>query len=193
MMDTKVKIISLLVSILFLTGSFVYSNTTQEFSPALAKRVDATLKRLGKIKKRTVFLKKVTFSQEELNAYLNLIYAKRYTPEVKYLKLKLDKKNQVDGTIKVKLKGKKYEKVPSFLRDIEVELSGKVECENYRMRFLFDQIKVNGTNFTPEVLDEAFGAAQANFKVKKSMYDWFQLMPGIKSVTIDYKKITLFY
>lgn len=193
MMDTKVKIISLLVSILFLTGSFLYSDTTQEFSPQQAKRVDSTLKRLAKKKKRTVFLKKVTFSQEELNAYLNLIYVKRYTPEVKYLKLKLDKKNQVDGTIKVKLKGKKYAKVPSFLRDIEIDLSGKVECENYRMRFLFDKIKVNGAAFTPELLDEAFGTAQVNFKVKKSMYDWFQLMPGIKSVTIDYKKITLFY
>jgi len=190
----KIKKKSLFILFVFLAGTFGHSAVDSEFSVEKAKRVEQTLMRLAKNKQRhSVFLKKVTFSEEELNAYLNLFYVKRYTPEVKYIKLKLDKKAQVEGIIKVKLAGKKYEKVPTFLRDIEVELSGTMECENYRMRFLFDKLKVNGTAFSPEVLDEAFSATQTNFKVKKSLYDWFQLLPGIKNVVVDYKKVTLFY
>lgn len=187
------RLTSLFVLLAFTAGSFAFAAITDEFSAEKAKRVDLTLKRIAKQKRSKVFLKKVTFSQDDLNSYLNLIYAKRYTPEVKYIKLKLDKKNAVSGTIKIKLVGKKYENVPKFLRDIEVDLSGKVECENYRMRFLFDALKVNGTSFSPEMLDEAFSAAQVNYKVKKSMFDWFNLMPGIKNIIVDYKKLTLFY
>ena len=73
---------------------------------------------------------------------------------------------------------------------IEVEVSGKVQCKNYRMRFNFDKLKVNGASFSPEVLDEAFNAAQVDYKVKRSMYDWFDLMPGIKNIVVDEKKIT---
>jgi len=176
-----------------LAGTMLHADRTDDYSMEKAKRLDDTLKRLGKEKRQGVFLKKITFSQDELNSYLNLIYVKRYTPEVKYVKLNLEKNNIVSGTIKVKLEGKKYENVPGFLKDIEVETSGKVECQNYRMRFLFEEIKVNGSSFSPEILDEGFGAAQSGFKVKKSLYDWFQLLPGIKSIVIDYQRITIFY
>lgn len=173
--------------------SFVFLGATTEFSIDKGKRVDLTLKRIAKKRRRAPFLRKVSFTQEELNSYLNLFYTKRYAPEVKYIKIKLDKNNFADGTLKILLKGKKYEKVPSFLRDIEVEFTGKVQCEQYRMRFVFENLKINGSNFSPEFLDEAFGAAQAGAKIKKSMFDWFDLLPGIKDVVLDYKKITLFY
>jgi hypothetical protein len=196
MMVQKIKKLAVSLVVLFFIGS-VSSFTLfalTEFSAEKAKRVELTLKRIAKKrKKHDVFLKKVTFSQDELNSYLNMIYVKRYTPEVKYINLKLGKKNTVDGTIKIKLVGKKYEKVPAFLRDVEVDVSGKVECQNYRMRVQFEKISVNGTSFSPELLDEAFGAAQADFKIKKSMYDWFNLLPGIKNIVLDHKKVTLFY
>ena len=196
MMETRIIKIALSVLMFFsLVSLDIHAvPASKEYSAESAKKVDLTLKRIAKKRKKgDVFLRKVTFTQEELNAYLNLIYVKRYTPEVKSIQLKLGKKNYVDGTMKIKLVGKQYEKVPSFLRDIEVEVSGTIECENYRMRFLFEKLKVNGTSFSPEVLDEAFSAAQANFKIKKSMYDWFNLMPGIKSIAVELKKVTLFY
>jgi hypothetical protein len=169
------------------------SAVTNEFSVDKAKRVDQTLKRIAKFKRKTPFLRKVSFSQDALNAYLNIFYTRRYAPEVKYIKIKLQKDNHASGEMKILLKGKKYDKVPSFLRDIEVEFSGKVQCEKYRMRYTFKSLKINGNSFSPELLDEAFGAAQVNARVKKSMFDWFDLMPGIKDVVVDHKKITLFY
>ncbi len=167
--------------------------SNSEFSVEKAKKVNHVLTRIAKTRRKTPFLRKVTFTQAELNSYLNLFYTKRYAPEVKLVKLKLGKKNFVDAEMKIKLVGKKFKQVPSFLRDIEVETSGKMECENYRMRFLFEEIKINGSSFSPAVLDEAFGTAQVGAKVKKSMYDWFDLLPGIKKILIDYKKVTLFY
>ena len=164
-----------------------------DFSIEKAMKIDAFMKKVAKNHRKVPFLSKVTFTQQELNSYLNLIYLKNYAPEVKFIELRLDKENLVSGTLKVKLTGEKYEKVPSFLKDFELEFSGSVETDNRRMRYIFENIRINGTNFSPEILDEAFGAAQTDFKVQKSMFDWFSLMPGLKDVKIDYRKITLFY
>ena len=188
MMKRKITFISIFV---VLCGVMVLCS--DEFSWQEAKRIDDTLKYIAKNRKPRVFLKKITFNESDLNSYLNLIYSKKYTPEVKYIKLKLQKENYVSGTMKIKLEGEKYQAVPAFLKDIDVEASGFVKCQNYRMRFNFEKLKVNGTSFSPEVLDEAFGAAQVNVDVKKSMYDWFDLMPGIKNIVIDEKKVTIFY
>lgn len=183
----KSRIVVLIVIVL--TGALFSS----EFSVDKAKRVDDFLRRIREQERNKIFLKKITFTQHELNSYVNIFYLKRYSPEVKYLKLNLRKNNYVSGTMKVKLTGKKYENVPAFLRDIEIEFSGKLECKNYRVRYIFDKMEINGTLFAPEILDEAFHAAQANINIKKSIFDWFSLLPGLKNVVIDFKKITVFY
>jgi hypothetical protein len=177
--------------IIFIMFSFYLFSA--DFSVEKAKRVDRIIKKISKKQKRSVFLRKITFSQYELNSYLNYIYIKKFTPEVKKIKLTLRKNNNISGYMKIKLIGKRYEKVPSFLKDFEIDFDGKVECENYRMRYAFDDITINGNKFSPEVLDEAFGAAQVGFDIKKSMFDWFELLPGIKNIIIDYKKITIYY
>lgn len=164
-----------------------------DFSSEQAKRVDNFLKRISQKKRVSVFLKNVTFTESELNSYLNLIYLKRYVPEVKYMELNMEEDNFISGNMKVKLTGEKYEKVPSFLKNFKVDFSGTVECENYRLRFLFKTLKINGTEFSPEILDEVFYAAQSDFRIKKSMFDWFSLLPGLKDVLISDKKITIYY
>lgn len=164
-----------------------------EFSIDKAKKVDDFLRRIREKKRDAVYLKKMTFSERELNSYLNIFYLKRYSPEVKYMKLDLRNNNHVSGIMNVKLIGKKYEKVPSFLKNIEIVFSGKLESKNYRVRYVFDKMEINGTHFSPEILDEAFNAAQAGFNVKKSIFDWFSLLPGLKNVVIGHKKITVYY
>lgn len=176
-----------------MVGSLAFADRATALSMDKAKRVEMMLERLAKQKRHSVFMKKVTFTEDELNSYLNLIYVKTETPEVTYVWLKLEKDNFVRGTIKIKLDAKEYSSVPSFLRDIELETMGKIECQNYRMRFIFQELKVNGNSFAPEILDEAFGAAQGGVKVKRSLYDWFSLLPGIKSITVGEREITIFY
>ena len=164
-----------------------------EFSFEKAKRVDDFLNRIARLERQTLFLHKMTFSQDEFNSYLNLIYVKRYAPEVTFIDLELQEKNRVKGRLHVKLDAPQYDNIPSFLRDVDVRVNGRVECENNRTRYVFEELWVNGASFSPEVLDEVYGLAQVGAKVKSSIYDWFSLLPGLKKFTTGPKSITLYY
>jgi hypothetical protein len=164
-----------------------------DFSMTKAKRIDSFLSRIAIRRQPALFLKKMAFSESELNSYLNLIYTKKFAPEVTFIDLRLQDKNLVKGTLKIKLTGEKYTAVPQFLRDVEVAFRGKFECSNYHMRFAFSELAINGSRFSPDVLDEAFSAAQFNSKIKKSIFDWFTLLPGLKNVQCSEKTIYFFY
>jgi hypothetical protein len=164
-----------------------------DFSIEKARRVDGFLTRIAARRQPALFLKKMAFSENELNSYLNLIYTRKYAPEVTFIELRLQDKNLVSGTIKVKLVGEKYGAVPQFLRDVEVRFSGKFECSNYHMRYVISEMVLNGSHFSPEVLDEAYGAAQFKAKTRKSIFDWFTLLPGLKNVQSSEKTIYFYY
>ena len=177
---------------IFLVLFFIRLNAV-DFSMDQAKRVEDFLNRIAQKPNNTIFLKKITFSESELNSYLNLIYTKKFTPEIKYLFLNLYDKNQVSCEAKIVLNGPKYDTVPQFLRDITVKGQGKIECANYRMRFLIQDLYVNNTRFSPEILDEAYVTAQGNVNIKKSLFDWFTLLPGLKNMNTGNKTVTFFY
>jgi hypothetical protein len=61
------------------------------------------------------------------------------------------------------------------------------------MRYVFTELVINGSRFSPEVLDEAFSAAQLGVKTKRSIFDWFTLLPGLKNVQSTEKTIYFFY
>ena len=164
-----------------------------DFSMNKAKRIDSFLSRIAARRQPALFLKKMAFSESELNSYLNLIYTKKFAPEVTFIDLRLQDNNLVKGTLKIKMAGEKYAAVPQFLRDVEVGFSGKFECSNYHMRFAFSELVINGSRFSPDILDEAFSAAQFNSKTKKSIFDWFTLLPGLKNVQSSEKTIYFFY
>ena len=68
-------------------GSFLFlvlaaTAAAGDFSPEKAKRVDDFLTRIAARRQPSLFLKKAAFSESELNSYLNLIYLKKYAPEV---------------------------------------------------------------------------------------------------------------
>jgi hypothetical protein len=164
-----------------------------DFSLDNAKRIERFLSRIAARRQPALFLKKMAFSENELNSYLNLIYVKKYAPEVTSIELRLKDKNVVSGTLKVKLAGEKYTAVPQFLRDVEVGFSGKFECSNYHMRYAFSELVINNSRFSPDILDEAFSAAQFNSKIKRSIFDWFTLLPGLKNVQSSEKTIYFYY
>jgi hypothetical protein len=164
-----------------------------DFSLEKAKRVDQFLTRIAAPRVPSLFLKKMAFSESELNSYLNLIYPIKYAPEMTFIELQLKDKNLVSGSLKIKFAGEKYATVPQFLRDVEVRFNGKFECSNYHMRLTFSELVINDSHFSPEALDEAFAAAQFNAKTKKSLFDWFTLLPGLKNVQSSEKTIIFYY
>ena len=100
-----------------------------DFSLEKAKRIEQFLNRIAMRRQPSLFLKKATFSESELNSYLNLIYVKKYAPEVTFIELRLRDKDEVSGSLKVKLAGEKYAAVPQFLRDIEVRFQGQIRMQ----------------------------------------------------------------
>jgi hypothetical protein len=180
---------SILCLFLLLTAALAAA----DFSMEKAKRIEQFLNRIAMRRQPTLFLKKTAFSEAELNSYLNLLYTKKYAPEITFIELSLRDKDEVNGSLKVKLAGAKYSGVPQFLRDVDVSFRGKFECSNYHMRYVFRELVINGSNYSPEILDEAFGAAQFNAKTKKSIFDWFTLLPGLKKVQSTEKTIFFYY
>jgi hypothetical protein len=179
-----------------MTGLFFLLATAvvaADFNLEKAKRIEQFLNRIALRRQPSLFLKKTAFSEIELNSYLNLLYLKKYAPEVTFIELRLRDKDQVSGSIKVKLAGEKYNAVPQFLRDVDVSFDGKFECSNYRMRYVFKELVINGSRYSPEILDEAFSAAQFNAKTRKSIFDWFTLLPGLKKVQSSEKSIYFYY
>jgi hypothetical protein len=180
--------------LLILTIFFFSIYTAAEnYSLADAQRLDSFLKKIEKSQRKDLFLHKMTFTETQLNAYLNLIYTKQYAPEITEMKFSLKQNNSISGFMNVRLQGKQYEKVPSFLKKFAIDFDTVIEVENYRLRYAIKKLKINGTEFSPEILDEVFSAAQPGLKVKKSLFDWFDLMTGIKDIKIDHKIITVFY
>jgi hypothetical protein len=179
-----------------MTGLFFLLATAvvaADFNLEKAKRIEQFLNRIALRRQPSLFLKKTAFSEIELNSYLNLLYLKKYAPEVTFIELRLRDKDQVSGSIKVKLAGEKYNAVPQFLRDVDVSFDGKFECSNYHMRYVFKELVINGSRYSPEILDEAFSAAQFNAKTRKSIFDWFTLLPGLKKVQSSEKSIYFYY
>ncbi len=164
-----------------------------DFSLEKAMKIEGFLERIAAPRPASLFLKKAVFSESELNSYLNLIYVKKYAPEVTFIELRLKNENLVSGSLKIKLAGEKYAAVPQFLRDSEVRFRGAFECNNYHMRFVFSELVINGSQFSPDFLDEAFGAAQFNAREKRSLFNWFTLLPGLKNVQSSERKIVFYY
>ena len=156
-----------------------------------AQKVNRFLDRIAHLENRSVYLKRFFFSERELNSYLNLIYVKKYAPEVKYINLILKENNWLDGEMKIKLTGETYKKVPAFLRDFLVGFSGVLNSDNYRVRFKFKDVTINGTGFSPAVLDELFQVAQSG--EKQSIYDWFTLLPGLIKISIQSGRVIVYY
>jgi len=183
------KSIHISLAVLMLAGLATATSHSMED----ARKIDRFMMRIAQDGRERVVLRSVEFTQAELNAYLNRIYIPKYAPEVQFVELELGAGNVVSGTMGVKLEGKKYQSLPSFLRDFKVSFSGTLESQNRRMRYLFEDIRINGTRFSPEVLDEAFSSAQAGVDIKRSIFDWFTLLPGLKKVAVESGRITLFF
>lgn len=178
---------------LLLLLALVCPLVAQEYSADAARRIDDFFVRIARRSQKTIFLKKMVVSEADFNSYLNLVYIKRYAPEVTRIHLSMRDKNEIAGEMTALLRGKKYDAVPAPFRDIRVRFSGRVECSSYRMRFQFADLEINGTRIAPELVDEAFGLAQVRFRVKRSLFDWFNLLPGLKQVETTAGRITLFY
>jgi len=164
-----------------------------EYDREAAERVAAFLERISGPPSPSPFLREVTFSENECNSYLNLIHIPLNLPEVKHIGLAFAPENTISGEIQLDLQGNSYRLIPAGLRKATIEFSGIFECSNYLGRFLLRELRVNGASFSPHLLDELMQTVQLGQAEKKSLFDWYPLLPGLKQIRTDRGSVSLLY
>lgn len=178
---------------LFFTLSLLGQQTDGHLDQQKALQLDQFLKKIAKENRPRVYLRRKSFDQTTVNSYLQFVYLPRFAREIKEAHLVFKKDNWVAGKISIRLSDSKYQKLPGFLKEMDLDLSGIIESRPEQMRFQIKELKLNGTSFSPEILDEAFSTFQGGHKIKRSIFDWFTLLPGIKRIGCDEGTLIVFY
>jgi len=179
-----------LLFLFFSTFAFGVQNYSQQ-------DVDKVLKVIEKVERETAGqtkrpMKKISITESELNSYIAYRIEKKNEKFMKELRIKLFRKNKVEGMVLVDLRG---ERVPSFLRpQMSLYFGGKLEARDGLVRFILKDLFLEEQRIEPKVLDFiiAFAAKIENYEVW-SINDWWELPHGIKDIETENHKAVFFY
>lgn len=179
--------------LLFLFFS-TFTSGIQDYS---RQEVDKVLKAIDRVERETATqtkrpLKKISITESELNSYIAYRIEKENEKFMKELRLKLFKKNKVEGIVLVDLRG---ERVPKFLRpQMTLYFGGKLEAKDGLVKFILKDLFLEEQRIDPKLLDfiVAFAAKIENYEVW-SINDWWELPHGIKNVETENHKAVFFY
>ncbi len=167
---------------------------TQKYSQ---QEVDKVLKAIEKVERETAGqtkrpMKKISITESELNSYIAYLVKIKNEKFMKELRIKLLKKNKVEGIVLIDLRG---ERVPEFLRpQMTLYFGGKLEANDGLVRFIMKDLFLEEQRIEPKVLDFiiAFAAKIGNYEVW-SINDWWELPHGIKDIETENHKAVFFY
>lgn len=167
---------------------------TQNYS---RQEVVKVLKAIEKVERETASQakrspKKILITESELNSYIAYRIEIKNEKFMKELRLKLFKKNKIEGIVLIDLKG---ENVPNFLRpQMTLYFGGKFETKDRQVRFLLKDLFLEEQRIEPKVLDLviAFAAKIENYE-SWSINDWWELPHGIKDIETENHKAIFFY
>ena len=182
--------------IFFLIFHFAFSITfcLQSYS---VEEVIKVLKAIEKVEKGTVrrtkrSLEQISITESELNSYIAYRIEEENERYLKELRIKLFKKNKIEGRILVDLQG---EDVPKFLKpQMTLFFGGELEAKDGKVRLILKDLFLEEQRIDPNVLDFliAFVAKIGNYEVW-SLKDWWELPHGIKDVKTQRGKATFYY
>lgn len=163
----------------------------------LRQEVDKVLKAIERVERETGRqtkrpLKKISVTESELNSYIAYRIEEKNEKFMKELRVKLFKKNKIEGIVLIDLKG---ERVPEFLRpQMTLYFGGTLEAKDGLVRFILKDLFLEEQRIDPKVLDFiiAFVAKIGNFEVW-SINDWWELPHGLKDVETENHKAVFFY
>jgi hypothetical protein len=131
-------------------------------------------------------------TESEFNSYISYKIEEKKEKFLKELRIKLFKKNKIEGMVLIDLRG---EKVPKFLRpQMTLYFRGKIEVKNGLVRLGLKDLFLEEQRIDLKVLDLviAFAAKIENFEVW-SINDWYELPYGIKNIETQNNKAVIFY
>ena len=111
---------------------------------------------------------------------------------MKELRLKLFKRNKIEGKVLIDLKG---QKIPDFIRpQMTLFFGGKLEVEKGKARLNIKDLFLEDQRVKPTILDVILNiASKINKTEVSSMNDWYELPYGIKDIKTNRRKATFYY
>jgi len=178
---------------LFLSFSILFYGI-QNYSLPKALRV---LKAIEKIKseqsrENKSSLRKIVITESELNSYIAYRIETEKEEIMKELRLKLFKRNKIEGKILIDLKG---QKIPKFLRPkMTFYFGGKLEVENGRARLDIKDLFLEDQRVEPAIIDFIIRiAAKIENKETSSINDWHELPYLIKDIKTHRHRAIFYY
>ena len=178
---------------LFLTFS-IFSSGIQDYSlPEALKVLNAIEKIQSEQPRRDKgSLKEIVITESELNSYIAYRIETEKEEIMKELRLKLFKRNKIEGKILIDLKG---QKIPKFLRPkMTFYFGGKLEVENGRARLDIKDLFLEDQRVEPAIIDFIIRiAAKIENKETSSINDWHELPYLIKDIKTHRHRAIFYY
>ncbi|UCC41704.1 MAG: hypothetical protein JSV96_02250 [Candidatus Aminicenantes bacterium] len=137
-------------------------------------------------------LKKIVITEKELNSYIAYRIETEKEEVMKELRLKLFKRNKIEGKVLIDLKG---QKIPEFIRpQMTLFFGGKLEVKEGKARINIKDLFLEDQRVKPTVLDVILNiSSKINKTEVSSMNDWYELPYGIKDIKTNRHKAAFYY
>jgi hypothetical protein len=137
-------------------------------------------------------LKKMDFTESELNSYIAYRIASEKEEVMKELRLKLFEQNRIEGKIFVDLSG---QKLPFLLKpQMNLYFEGNFEVQNGHIRLDFKKLFLEERQVPLMLLDLIiYVAAKLGKTEPTSINDWYELPVGIKDMQTGPGRVTISY
>lgn len=193
-MNFRTGFVKKAISVFLVLSWSLIASGAQDYSH---QDVEKVLKALEKIERETASgtrqsIQKISVTESEFNSYISYRIEENNERFLKELRIKLFKKNKIEGMVLIDLRG---EKVPKFLRpQMTLYFRGKLEVKNGLVRLGLKDLFLEEQRIDLKVLDLviAFAAKIENFEVW-SINDWYELPYGIKNIETQNNKAVVFY
>jgi hypothetical protein len=136
--------------------------------------------------------KNIVITEKELNSYIAYRIETEKEEIMKELRLKLFKRNKIEGKVLIDLRG---QKIPDFIRpQMTLFFGGKLEVKKGRARLDIKDLFLEDQRVKPTILDVILNiASKINKTEASSMNDWQELPYGIKDIKTNRHKATFYY
>ena len=189
------KLFTRKTAFIFLLLSFsILSSGIQDYSLPEARKVLKAIEKMESKQSRgdKDSLKKIVITEKELNSYIAHRIETEKEEIMKELRLKLFKKNKIEGKVLIDLRG---QKIPKFIRpQMTLFFGGKIEVKKGKARLNIKDLFLEDQRVKPEILDVILNiTSKMNKTEASSMNDWHELPYGIKDIKTNRRKATFYY
>ena len=189
------KLFTRKITLVFLFVSFsILSSGNQDYSlPEVMKVLKAIDKMESEQSKGDKDShKKTVITEKELNSYIAYRIETEKEEIMKELRLKLFKRNTIEGKVLIDLRG---QKIPEFIRpQMTLFFGGKLEVKKGKAKLNIKDLFLEEQRVKPAILDIILNiASKINKTEASSMDDWYELPYGIRDIKTNRRKAVFYY